>query len=258
MDMAVKYGKKKYKQHNVFYTIIAALLLCTVFLTMVVYLYSETEEEAYENLHVQTKQVKDDLILQLKSDRENLQTMASFASKLYRDGDDYSLLFESFKPIGMIENIGILNADNTFSTKAGTADVSGVMSFDEEKEKGTYISGRIGDITNTEYELIRSAVPVEVDGEVVGILYGAIKPEKLGERYSNIVQELDAQLFVYEKESGDILIDTIQRKLDNLYFLNFVMYLLMYFYRFLFCYKVLLLYPITLLILFRLYFQKQF
>ena len=214
--MAIKYGKKKTKQHNILYTIVTAILLCAVFLAMVSYLYNKTEDEEYENLHVQTKQIKDDIILQLTSDRENLATMANFAAKLYSDGDDYGLLFESFKSIGMIENIGILNADNTFVTKAGSTNMDGVISFEEEKEKGIYISGRINDLTKKDYELIRSAVPIEVNGETVGILYGAIKPDKLNDRYVRMVDELDAQLFVYEKGTGDILIDTIQGDADNI------------------------------------------
>ncbi len=218
--MAIKYGIRKYKQNNILYTVIIAFLLCAVFLGMVGYLYNKTADNAYESLHIQTKQIKDDIILQLTSDRENLATMANFAAKLYSDGDDYSLLFESFRSIGMIENIGILNADNTFSTKTGTIKIDGDISFEEEKEKGIYISGRIPDITKDNYELIRSAVPIEVNGEIVGILYGAIKPDKLGERYKNMVDELDAQLFVYEKSSGNILIDTIQEKLGNIEFLK--------------------------------------
>jgi diguanylate cyclase (GGDEF)-like protein len=220
MIMAIKYGKKKFKQHNILYTLLTAILLFAVFLAMVNYLYNRTEEEEYEGLHIQTKQIKDDIILQLTSDRENLATMANFAAKLYSDGDDYGLLFDSFKPIGMIENIGILNPDNTFVTKAGSTNMEGIISFDEEKEKGVYISGRIKDLTKDDYELIRSAVPIVVNGETVGILYGAIKPEKLGEKYKNMVEELDAQLFVYEKTSGDMLIDTIQDGFGNISFLK--------------------------------------
>ena len=142
------------------------------------------------------KQIKDDIILQLTSDRENLLTMANFAAKLYSDGDDYSLLFDSFSAIGMIDNIGILNRDNTFVTKNGVTALNGILSFEEEKEKGIYISGRVADVTKKDYELIRSAVPIKADGEVVGILYGAVAPEKLGKRYKDMVDELDAQLFV--------------------------------------------------------------
>ena len=46
--MAMKYGKKKTKQHNILYTIITAVMLSVVFLVMVSYLYNKAEEEAYE------------------------------------------------------------------------------------------------------------------------------------------------------------------------------------------------------------------
>ena len=218
--MAIKFGKKNHKQHSVIYTIITAFLLCTVFLSMVGYLYTDTEEKAYENLHVQTKQIKDDIILQLKSDRENLATMANFASKLYADGEGYDIMFESFKAIGLIDNIGILNPDNTFMTKAGTVNLEGLISFEEEKQKGAYISGRVTDFTKDGYEIIRSAVPIKVNDTVVGVLYGVISLDKIGARYTEMVKELDAQLFVYDKETGNLVIDSVHDELGNISFLK--------------------------------------
>jgi len=217
--MAVTYGKKR-KQTNILQTVVTVVLLCTVFLSMVSYFYRSAEAEAYENLHVQTKQIKDDMQLQLISDRENLATMANFAAKLYSDGESYNLMFESFKPIGLIENIGILNPDNTFVTKAGTIDLDGLISFNEEKAKGEYISGRVQDLTQDNYEIIRSAVPIKTRNGVVGILYGVIKLDVIGEKYNKMARELDAQLFVYDKESGNLVIDTIHDKLGNISFLK--------------------------------------
>ena len=218
--MAITYERKKHKQTNIIQTIITVILLCIVFLTMVSYFYKSAENEAYENLHVQTKQIKDDMELQLLSDRENLATMSNFAAKLYSDGESYNLMFEAFKPIGLIENIGILNPDNTFVTKAGSINLDGRISFEEEKTKGEYISGRAPDLTRDNYEIIRSAVPIKNGDDVVGILYGVIKLDVIGEKYSKMAKELDAQLFVYDKESGNLVIDTIHDKLGNISFLK--------------------------------------
>lgn len=218
--MAITYGKKKQKQNYVLHTLVAVLLICAVFLGMVNYLYSKAEAEAYETLHVQTRQIKDNITLQLISDRENLSTMANFAAKLYSDGESYDLMFASFKPIGLIENIGILNPDNTFVTKAGSVDLNGRISFADEKEKGAYISGREADLTPSNNELIRSAVPIVVDGETVGMLYGVIKPDVIGARYQQMVQEFDAQLFVYDIASGNLVIDTVHQELGNISFLE--------------------------------------
>ena len=218
--MAIKYGKKQHIKNNILYTIIAAILLCIVFLTMVSYFYYAAEDEANENLRIQTKLIKDDMELQLLSDRENLATMANFAAKLYSDGENFDLMFNSFKPFGLIENIGILMPDNTFITKAGTLNLNGQISFDEEAAKGEYISGRVKDLTRDNYEIIRSAVPIKVNGNTVGILYGVIKLYVLENKYNNMAKELDAQLFVHDKETGNLVIDTIHDKLGNISFLE--------------------------------------
>lgn len=218
--MAVKYVQKQYKQNNLLFTGITAFLVCSLFLFMVGYFYAKAESDATETLHIQTKQIKDDIHLQIISDRENLATMASFASKLYRDGEGYDLLFESFKPIGLIKSIGILGPDDILSTKAGSFDLRGRLSFEEEKERHTYISGRVPDLTQDDYEMIRSAVPIVVNDETVGILYGAIDLSSLKDRYNEMAQTLDAQLFVYEAKSGDLLVDTVHEALGNISFLK--------------------------------------
>ncbi|MEE0945334.1 MAG: GGDEF domain-containing protein [Acutalibacteraceae bacterium] len=218
--MAIKHDKKKHRRHNISYTVITAFLLCVVFLTMVASLYINAEEEAYENLHSQTKQIKDDITLQLVSDRENLATMANFAATLYSEEERYDIMFESFKPIGLIENIGILNQDNTFVTKSGVMDVSEYISFEEEANKGVYISSRVSDITTRGKEIVRSAVPIKSGDKTVGILYGVIQLDKIGARYNEMAKNINAQLFVYHKDTGDLIIDNIHRELGNISFLK--------------------------------------
>ena len=217
--------KRKSKNSYIVQTLVTTFLLGVAFASMVGYLYAVAKEDGYEHLHVQTKQIKDSIILQMVSDQENLETMANFASKLYNDGGDYHLLFESFKPIGLIRNIGILNPDNVFESVHGELDLNGLISFEEEAQRGTYISGREKDLTQENHEIIRSAVPIKSDDEVVGILYGVICMEDIGAKYDQMAQELDAQLFVYEKTTGDLVIDTVHDTLGNISFLKDRIYL---------------------------------
>ncbi len=210
--MALTYKRKKQRQNNILYTIVTAILICAVFFAMVVSFYLQAEEDAYEKLHMQTKQIKDDIILQLKSDRENLSTMANFASKLYADGKGYERMFDSFKPIGLFSRIGILNPDCTFVTKDGIYDLKGKISFEEQVLLGEHITGRTFSYSIPDEQVVRSSVPIQVNGETVGIIYGIIKIETINEKYNNMAKELDAQLFVYAKETGKFVIDTISEK----------------------------------------------
>lgn len=220
IKMNIKYGKRKGKHSDIVNTLVVAVLLLVVFLNMVSTFYTDAEQEAYETLHIQTKQIKDDLILQIKSDRENLATMANFASKLYLDGDSFDIMFDSFKPIGLFTNIGVLNPNNVFLTKKGSIDLTGKISFEEEVQKGEYISGRVNDLTRDGYEIIRSAVPIKADGKVVGILYGVILPETINNRYNDIAKELNAQLFVYNKSDDSLVVNSIGEDLKDISFLE--------------------------------------
>ena len=214
--MAITYERKKQRQNNILYTIVAAILICVVFFAMVVSFFIKAEDDAYEMLHIQTKQIKDDLTLQLKSDRENLITMANFASKLYADGKGYERMFDSFKPIGLFSRIGILNPDGTFITKDGVYDLKGQISFEEQALLGEHITGRTYSYSMPDEQVVRSSVPIQVNGETVGIMYGIIKIETINEKYNNMAKELDAQLFVYDKETGKFIVDTINEKPNEL------------------------------------------
>ena len=207
--MAITYERKKQRQNNILYTVVAAVLICVVFFAMVISFFIKAENDAYEMLHIQTKQIKDDLILQLKSDRENLVTMANFAAKLYADGKSYGRMFDSFKPIGLFSRIGILNPDGTFVTKDGVYNLKGQISFQEQASLGEYITGRTYSYSIPDEQVVRSSVPIRVDGKTVGIMYGITKIETINEKYNNMAEELDAQLFVYDKETGKFIIDTI-------------------------------------------------
>ncbi len=214
--MAITYERKKQRQNNILYTIIAVILICVVFFSMVISFFVKAEDDAYEMLHIQTKQIKDDLNLQLKSDRENLITMANFASKLYIDEKGYERMFDSFKPIGLFSRIGILNPDCTFITKDGVYDLKGQISFEEQARLGEHVTGRTYSYSIPDEQVVRSSVPIKVNGETVGIMYGIIKIATINEKYNNMAKELDAQLFVYDKETGKFIIDTINKSPDEL------------------------------------------
>ncbi|MBQ4088072.1 MAG: GGDEF domain-containing protein [Clostridia bacterium] len=214
-EKAQKTQKTRISYASLFYTGVALIMLVVVLFSMVFFMVQHTEEEAYSNLRVQTESLKSNINLQMISDRENLLTMASFASKLYADGESYALLFDSFEEIGLLESVGILSPDGTFTTKAGVSDASAYLSFEEEAKKGEYISGRIKDITNPDVEIVRSAVPVVSGGETVAMLYGAVDLQKLENFFGEKAKMQEADLLIIEGTSGNYIADTRNDELGN-------------------------------------------
>ena len=204
--MTVRFEAKKW---NILYsTITALLLICIVFAVLMNFFYHDAENKAYDELRTEAVYIKKDLSIRIKADRRNLVNLANFAATLYADGRSYDIMLSSFEPIGLVSNIGILNPDNTFVTKRGIIDLTGKISFEAEAEKGEYISGRMINLTIGEKEIIRCAAPIISDGKTVGILYGGISLDTISGKYKDYVSGLNAQLFVYDKETGRFIVDT--------------------------------------------------
>lgn len=202
-------NKTKRVKNRILYTLIVAMLLFSLFLLMINYSYRNARKNGFENLHIQTKEIKEDIELQIASDAENLQTMARFAAKLYADGEGFDLLLNSFKAIGLIEDIGILNERNVFVTRAGAMKAPAELSFEEEAKKVPYVSGEVEDITVKGHKIVRSAVPIKVDEKTVGILYGIIDLETLEKRIMENASVQSTQIFVVERGTGNFIVSTI-------------------------------------------------
>ncbi len=210
---------KKMKQslEILMFSVVAVVLLITVMSVLVTHIYRTSAGESYDDLHLDTLQIKKDINLQMISDRENLITMASFASKLHTDGNGYGMLFDSFKEMGLISEIGVLLPDNTYVTKHGRYDVAGKTDFATEVRKGEGISGKVKDFTDDDsYVVCSSAYIKGENGEPVGILYGIIELSDLRARYIEDVTALKSHLVVADSVSGDIIIDTSRNYLGNL------------------------------------------
>lgn len=214
--MAIKYNKTKKKYINIVYAVLTVMLVCIILLAMMLDVYRTAEQEGYESLHVSTKQFKEDLILQINSDMENLSTMAQLASALYTKGENIEMIVNSFKPIGLLKTVGIMTPDANFITQQGSVYVGDVLNFETERAKGQNVSGRVISVTYPGTEVVRSAVPIYVNSECIGIMYGIMTLEDLKNRYADMARALDAQLYVYEHASGDFIIDTFHDKLGNI------------------------------------------
>lgn len=203
-------------RYRITYTILVAILIACVFLTTMSFIYSNAQNDGYESLHIQTREIKSDIEIQVTSDMENLTTIANFASKLYKNGEDFSIILKSFKPIGLIDYIGFLMPDNTIVSVAGSKDVKGILDFDTEAGKGAYVSGKEPDLTIPSKNVVRAAVPVVYEGEVVSVLYGVANLSTMAERFTPDEALGEYQLYVLDRADGDFIVDTRNNDVKNI------------------------------------------
>ncbi len=209
--------RKKNTKNFALIFIVAALVLSVSLFVMTKYIYKSAEEDGFENLHLHTKQLKDDIVLQSVSDQENITTMAQLATKLYESGEGYELLVKSFKPIGLIEEVEILYPDNSLLTKDGLIeDFSLYLDFEYEKAKGVYISEIKNHATNPESEIVRMGVPIKSGGRTIAMLYGVAPLKKFYQKYTSLAHEVDAHLYVFEIDSGRVILNTENNDFVNM------------------------------------------
>lgn len=209
-------SRNKSIRNRIIYTLVLAVLLSAVFLIAIGYVYNAEENHSLEALHVSTKEIREDIELQIHSDQENLMTIANFAADLYKNSKGYDIILESFKPIGLIENIGILTPDDTFITPHGVIENVEGLDFELESRKGNYISGRTKDVTHPDRYIVRSSVPIISENKVVGVLYGVVGLDTITNRYSSSPSLDNSKLLIFESKSGDYIVNTRDSKIDNL------------------------------------------
>ncbi len=197
------------KKKGIIYSLGMGLLLILVIASIISYMYNHSEKEAFEKLRLETLRQKESISLQITSDRETLSSMAMLIGANYNDTSGYMEVCKSFKPFGLCHDIGILVPGDILITKHGAIDVSGKLSYEEEKTKGTYISGCETDVTNPEITNIRSVVPIaDYDGNTKAILFGTISAQDFSDYYKDQLSMGSAYLCLLESQSGEFIIDT--------------------------------------------------
>ncbi len=194
---------------RVVFTLLVIVTLILSMLTVISYMYGHSETEAFERLRLETLNLKTNIRVQLTSDRETLNAMASLVSERYADIESYEHICKKFESFGLCEEIGILLPGDVLITKHGRLNVKDKISFESEKLKGEYISGGVVDLTNDEKRVIRSTVPIRAeDNNIIAIMYGTIDVDLFARRFKNQLNSIDSYLCVFEESNGQFIIDT--------------------------------------------------
>ena len=170
--MAVK--KRKISKFVAVTMAIFVVLYAVVFSTSL-YVQKTAEQQCYDTLRKSTENLGKEIKNNIYSNQEQLEIIADvIASRGNADSEQTKHILKSYMTRGQISHLEVLLPDNRVITSDGNyADVSGILSYAEEVEKGEYVSpNSTVDISYGDKKVLKSAVPILQKGETIGILYG--------------------------------------------------------------------------------------
>ena len=214
--MAVK--KRKISKFVAVTMAIFVVLYAVVFSTSL-YVQKTAEQQCYDTLRKSTENLGKEIKNNIYSNQEQLEIIADvIASRGNADSEQTKHILKSYMTRGQISHLEVLLPDNRVITSDGNyADVSGILSYAEEVEKGEYVSTNATvDISCGDKKVLKSAVPILQEGETIGILYGITEVNSLPLYYVADSYGENASIYLIDGDSGDFIMDTWHLSLGNI------------------------------------------
>lgn len=209
---------KNYK--SIIATIVLLVVLAVGF-TILLGSYEEKERQlCFAEMEEHTKTTADTILTKFESDRQCLRVIADIIESCdITDIDTIGSILSFRENVGIITGLEVLFKDNMLLSSDGQyIDVSGRLEFKEAAKKAEHISGREYDLFDKEMMIVRSYVPIEVNGEIEAMLCGVIRLDTLSKQSFNIGLESFGEFgefYILDTENGDFIFDTWHETLIN-------------------------------------------
>lgn len=152
----------------------------------------------------------------------NQEQLAVIADLLAQDDafDAGSILknLSSFHQRGTLAGLGLLlpSGEMLLSDPGGMAP-EGAFSYSAELARAPHISGALPVHDPGKNEIFYQSVPVQRDGQTLGILFGFVSLEAFADSLCVTAYDGNVQFYVADGENGDFLVDTWHKTLGNIY-----------------------------------------
>ena len=210
---------KKSFDKNIIYTLILVIFIGVFFVISSFYVNDIATKSCFDTLDDVATQAANNIRFHVESDREQLEVIADLIAQ-HEDFDSETVKYHlaSFQQRGSLSAVGLLLPDN--SLLLGTDDKKyseNFFDYDTELARLPYLSGVTDAPENSEIKFLYQTVPVQKNGQTIGILYGFINLADFAENITITAFDGNVQLYVIDGSNGDFLIDTWHDTLGNMY-----------------------------------------
>lgn len=188
--------------------IVLLLYIAICLLTVTAKLLDHAEEECIQRLKDATLEYSNNYYVHAMSDREQLRVVADMLSVLMEEGThDLHTHLAAFEQRGMLDWLQVLMPNGELLTGSGTYDVTDELDYTAEVARLPYISNISAGLVDPGKDVIRSAVPILENGEIIAVLYG-VYDLTAGHKLDGITAyNGNAYTFVYESDTGRYILD---------------------------------------------------
>ncbi len=199
-------------------TVMVIIVLITTVWSSIMTVRQKVSQYCFDELAVTSKQLAEDLSDSVHTDSTMMSVMAEVIAGMDHVNTVTLLsVMNSFeRGNSYVSYIAVLEPDGQLLDQGGRKkDVSERLNFEEEAQKGAYISEREEDFFNPEKMIVHNAVPIIRDGETIAIIYGVISLDELAQTYKTDIYNGKAYVLVENGDTGDFLLDTWHKTLGN-------------------------------------------
>lgn len=180
-------------------------------LTLSTHIIQHAEEQCIQRLREATLEYGSTYYEHAMSDREQLRVVADMLAVLMEeDTHDLHVHLAAFEQRGMLDWLQVLLPDGTLLTGSGTYDLSQQVDFEAEVAQLPFISNVSSGFVDPSKRVIRSAVPVTLNGETVAVLYGVYDLTAGHELDGVTAYNGSSYTFVLETDSGHYIMDGLR------------------------------------------------
>ena len=194
-------------------TLVLVILVAAASFVVTEQINRAEEEVSFTRLAEEAGELASALELNVSSDREKLELIATVMAFGAEEPEEYLNLYRTTGTF--FSRLELLLPGDQIMTESGARiDVSGQLSFEQEAALGAHISDRELDLDGESY-VVRHFVPIEREGEVAAMLYGVIELGELGQSLPYSPYSGEAAVYVIDGATGDFLIDTWHNEIGN-------------------------------------------
>ncbi len=199
---------------------IVIVLIAVLMVISYVMISNELRGRALSRMEEGVQTVIEEVTTKLERDSRILNATAEIVSQANNfDLDSTMEIMRTVTPLLETMQVRVLMPDDLILTINGTVAESlnnDELLFEREAPKGEHISNRTESLTSNT-PVLRHFVPIIQDGQTAALLYGVTQLDTLPQNLNiDNIYNGTADVFIIDTETGDFILDTMNKKLGNL------------------------------------------